>query len=74
MTTRMTYSVTCDLCGETAGWSHNEETARFEVRRYGWVRSRNQQGELVDMCGRCVERAEEWAKAPAIEFGPEVQP
>ena len=77
MSTRVSYFITCDICGESDGYSHTEDIARAEVRSHGWIRQRNERGELVDMCWRCVERqeaAEEWAKAPAIEFGPEVQP
>lgn len=71
MTTHTSWFVTCDRCGDSAGWSHNEETARQEVRRHGWIRIR--QGDTYpDLCWRCVEAAEEWANA--IEFGPEVQP
>lgn len=56
MSTRVSYFVTCDICGESAGWSHTEDVARQEVRQHGWVRIRDGQGKLVDMCWRCVEK------------------
>ena len=74
MSTRSTWFVTCDICGNSDGWSHNGKTARHEAREHGWIRRRNKEGRLVDICRQCIERAEEWAKAPAIEFAPEVQP
>jgi hypothetical protein len=32
VTTRATYYIVCDLCNESGGHSHNEETARQEVQ------------------------------------------
>jgi hypothetical protein len=58
VSTRVSYFITCDICGESAGHSHTESVARQEVRRHGWVRVRDVEGKLVDMCWRCAERAE----------------
>ena len=71
MTTRSSWYIVCDVCGDSGGWSHNEDTARAEVRGHGWIRQRDEQGKLVDMCWRCIERARDWATAPRIEWGGE---
>lgn len=59
MSTRVTYSITCDRCGETDWWSHSEEQARQEARSGGWVRQRETTGRVIDLCRCCAERAEQ---------------
>ena len=61
MSTRVSYFIACDICGESDGYSHTEDIARAEVRSHGWIRQRNERGELVDMCWRCVEFSERHA-------------
>jgi hypothetical protein len=56
MATRADYYVKCDRCGEADGWSKTAGTARYEVRRLGWIRKRDEKGYMIDLCWRCAER------------------
>lgn len=61
MTTRATYYVKCDRCGDSDGWSATAGEARSEVRRLGWVRERDEGGRMADLCPKCqqIRRKEE---------------
>lgn len=60
MSIHVTYSVKCDECSASTGWSYTPAEARWEARRDGWVRKRQPRGKYIDLCDRCVKlRAEE---------------
>ena len=67
------WSVKCSQCSQRGPVDDSISRAVQLGESAGWAVV-EVRGQLLTLCPDCVERPEEWAKAPAIEFGPEVQP
>jgi hypothetical protein len=42
VSTRVSYFITCDICGESNGYSHTEDIARAEVRSHGYATNKSE--------------------------------
>ena len=60
MVARLTTDIFCDICGnwEHGPVSHKPEPklARKILKKKGWKRSRDPEGELQDVCPECQEK------------------